>query len=263
MAATRGSLDPYAQRAREEEVSGERLRPRPAVRHVHHPDGPAAAAGRPPGAAQRAARARPRHVPGPPLPACVPRHVDADVVCRGPHRADPPVRQRGQPPAAAAGRPGPRGGEPGPAQRRAPRARARGRSVLGRDRGDGRAASGGGGIGRGGGGGHRGHPGPVGHRDPRWVSGSPGSTTGWRAPSGAGAGARHPHLGGRAEAADAAAGREDGRRLAAQPEPPRRPAGDRGRQRRDRRVGGGSRARPPRDPAAAQPRPRRTRRPSS
>ena len=198
------------------------------------------------GAAQRAGRARPRDVPGPPLPAGVPRHVDAAVVCRGPHRANPPVRQRRQPAAAAAGRAGPRGGEPRPAQRRPGRARARGRGVLGRDRGDGRRRAW-----------RRGSRSRRSRRPsrssapcgtPRPVAGS-GSTGKHHRVVGAkrGPAPAHdiPHLGRRAEAADAAAGRPDGRRLAAQPEPPRRPEGIAGRQRRHRRGGAPAAGRDP------------------
>ncbi len=48
-----------------------------SLRHVRHPDELAAPPARRPRTAQRAARLRPRHVPGPPLSTRVPRHLDA------------------------------------------------------------------------------------------------------------------------------------------------------------------------------------------
>ena len=69
----------------------------PAVRHLPGAGGRAARAAGRAGAARRPARARPRRHPGPPVPAPLPRHVDAAVVPRRAHGADPAVPGRRQP----------------------------------------------------------------------------------------------------------------------------------------------------------------------
>ena len=83
-----------------------------------------------------ARRPGPRDVPGPPLPAGVPRHLDPHGVCRGPHLAHPPLGERREPAAPPASRCWPgrwrawtllSGGRGG--------TRARGGRLLGRDRG--------------------------------------------------------------------------------------------------------------------------------
>ncbi len=237
------------------EVHLDRLRPRPPVRHLHHADGSAAAAGGAAGAGQRAGRARPGDVPGPPLPAGVPRCVDAAVVCRRAHLANPPLRQRHQPAAAPTRRARARGGEPGPAERRPRRPRTRGGCLLGRHRGHGRTAAGAGGVGRGARGGHRGHPHPVGHADPRSRQGGGPAPPRGRGQARTGTRARHPDLGRRPQAAHAEAGRPPRRRLAAEPGLRRGRRGDRPGQRRHRRERPGCGPRSGCREAAAQHRP--------
>ena len=85
------------------------------IRHLHDPE---QFTGQRPGrsrGAVRAARIRPGHLPGPPVPAAVPGHLDAAVLGGRPHRADPGVRQRAEPAAAPACRARPGRGEPRPA----------------------------------------------------------------------------------------------------------------------------------------------------
>ena len=143
------------------------LRTRPALRGV--PD-----AGERPATAERAAdpsgrsgRPRSRHLPGPPVPTGLPRHLDADVVPRRPDRADHPRSERAEPPTPTTGRDGSQRGQPRPADRRPHRARPWQRRFLGRDRGSRRPSA----LAGSGGGRHRGgdldHPGRVGGRRAR------------------------------------------------------------------------------------------------
>ena len=67
------------------------------------PVGRAHAAGRGPRGRRRACGTGPGHLPGPPLPAAVPRHLHPVDVRRLADRADRPQRQRDQPAAAPAG----------------------------------------------------------------------------------------------------------------------------------------------------------------
>ncbi|MDQ0894126.1 hypothetical protein QFZ26_001681 [Agromyces ramosus] len=191
------------------------LRPRAAVRHLHHAEERPAAGGRAPGRTLRGIRLRPRDVPGPPVPAGVPRHADAAHVGRGAHRAHPPLGERREPAAAAAGRARTCGREPRPALGRPVRARTRSRRLLGRDRRDGRAAPHSGPGGRRALRGHRHHsrhlePGGAGA-----VRGRRRVLPGQRREARAGAGAQHPHLAGGLQASHASAHGPQGRRVAA------------------------------------------------
>ena len=118
----------------------DRLRARRRVRRLHHAREPGRREGRRARDAGRPDRARPRHLPGPPLPGAVPRRLDAALVRRRPDHPRAPERQRPQPAPAQPGGRRPRGREPRHRERRAGRARHRRRSVLGRHRGDGRPA---------------------------------------------------------------------------------------------------------------------------
>ena len=119
----------------------DRLWARAAVRRLHHARRRAGRRGGGALEARRPRRPRPRHVPGPPVPGALPRHLDADL---GRRRADDQRAarpERGQPAAATAGRARPQRREPRHPQRRPGRAGARGGRVLGRDRGARRPAS--------------------------------------------------------------------------------------------------------------------------
>ena len=118
-----------------------RLRPGAAVRHVRHPDQPPPPAGRRAGCRRRPRGPGPGHLPGPPLPAEVPRHLHPAGLRRRPHRANPPVGERHQPPASPTGRARPGHRDPGPPQRRPHGAGARCRRVLGRCRRHGRSST--------------------------------------------------------------------------------------------------------------------------
>ena len=103
-------------------------------------------------------------LPGPPVPARVPGHLDPDVLRRRQHGADQDLRQRDQPAVAAAGAARTPGRQPGPIVRGPVRAGPRRGRLLGRDRGDGRAEA----VALGGGGrperGDRPRPGHLGRR---------------------------------------------------------------------------------------------------
>ncbi len=231
------------------------LRPRAAVRHLHHPDERPAAGGRAPRRTGRGIRLRPRHVPGPPLPAALPRHVDAAHVGRGPHRARPPRGQRRQPAAAPARRPRACRRQPRPAQRRSLRARARRRRLLGRHRRHGRPPPHARPGRRRALGGDRCHPRGLGPGRARPVRGRRRVLPRQRREARPRPRAQHPHLDRRAQAPDAAADRAEGRRLAAVAGLPEARRPRRG-QPHDRRVRARRRTRPARDPS-----PREHRRP--
>ena len=203
-----------------------------------------------------ARRARPRDVPGSPVPARVPRHLDAADVGRRADRDAAGRGERAQPAAAPAGRARALRGQPRPAVRRALRARARRRRVLGRDRGDGRPAPHAGRGGRRAQRGDRRHPRHLGHRPSAAACASRGEHY---AVKGAKRGPEPAHdieiWLGALQAADAAADRPQGRRLAAVAGLPaaRGPRARPTRRSTRRRVAAGPR--PARDPAAAEHRP--------
>ena len=134
----------------------------PRVRHVHHaaqqPRHGRRTGPRPPRPAQRGGRTRPRHVPGPPVPAALPRDVDAAQLGRRPDRAHSAGPQRHQCADATAGRPRESRRESRPPLARPARARPRCRLLLGCDGVDGHRSPLTGRVGRRARGDHRHHP---------------------------------------------------------------------------------------------------------
>ena len=117
------------------------LRTRAALRDVYHAGCAATSSRRRAGGGRGPGRPRPGDVPGPPVSAGLPGHVDPPHVRGGAHLASPAQPQRAEPPTAAARHAGPRRRVGRPALRRSLRAGDRGRAGVGRDRGDGRAAA--------------------------------------------------------------------------------------------------------------------------
>ncbi len=180
------------------------------------------------GAEGRGGRSRPGDLPGSPLPAAVPGHLDAHVIRRSADREHPDRAERAERPAAPACRGRTRCGEPRPAVGRPVRPGSRSRRILGRDRGHGRRAAhprpGGHRAGRG----HRCDPRAVGHRPARRSIHLRRPPSRARSQARAAARARHPDLDRRLQVPDAGSHRPQGRRLAAQPRATPRRATSRG-----------------------------------